>query len=1272
MALFSDLGGWFDRLGDNKFSTTAGVPKAFESISVFTEKIATSATDAAKPRPRASDKTDHDARRISASKPKHPRLSRSVHLMRSEYDVVVIGSGYGGGVAASRMARAGKSVAVLEMGKEKWPGEYPSTLMEVLPEFHISGSTGRATASCKSVAAGSSTGMYNLVLGHGQNAFVGKGLGGTSLINANVYLECDKRTLALGAWPSELRTDPSALEPYYTRAAEMLQPTAYPEDLPTPKKLSVLEKQAEALGQKQNFYRAPQTTFFQEGLNHAGVQMKASTCSGQDCTGVNDGSKNSVLMNYIPDAWNWGAEMFCECEVRHISRDATGDGYVIFFAWHGAGREKFGDHFHRSLMWVRAKELCFLGAGSLGTTEILLRSRAHGLELSPMVGQKLSGNGDILSFGYDTDEVVNGIGRAKPTTDPPSGPTITGIIDNRDAISSPNVLDAYIMQEGAIPEALAPLIQSMLELLPGKQQPERSNAKDQLQHLMSRAEARFLGPYSKGGSVNRTQVYLIMSHDSNEAILSLENDKPRLQFLGVGRTEHVKKLNGVLAKATHAIGGTLVNTPFHAAFNQQEQITVHPLGGVVMSSDGTGRRGATNHLGQVFSGEGSEVHKGLVCVDGAVIPTSLGVNPFATITALTERSVDLIARQRGLRINWTKNGRLDLFGSPARSFPSPPDLARAHKVMQITAATGGVQFTEIMEGHIHVGNDLDDFASAEETAKSSSSSGLLYLSVSSPRRRNQDAVATGTLSCRALSKDPLLVRGRVEFFSADKSVSEGSNLVYSLTLQSTDGMAYHMHGKKDLTPEMAFSVTSTWRATTVLRTTITNTDGLLAGKGILRIPWRNFTSELKTLQSTLPNGNNLLDRASTVADFVGNFAQNTASFYLGPLGKLQLSPPKADIIPDGSLPPKPAPISTIQLTAADGVPSTLRTWAATTAPPTQKHHILMIPGASVSHEIFALPTVPTNAVDYLTARGHAVSVLSHRFAATPVSARGGTCHEARLDVLAALQHLRAEQQQQGQQKRTIYVVAHCMGAVATAIGLLDGTIPAAWLAGLTCTQVFAHLVFGKWNALKAGSPWLPEAYAGVAGSQWFPMTAEEEDREEEAGRAGGKEGRVVVQRLIDQALRFYPVERRAEVCRSAVCHRFSLTYGRCWEHANLNKETHDGLANVLGGVHMRMLRQTMAMGRAGRVLDGEGKDTVATDEGLERLRGLPILFVSGGANVVFDPESTFITYDVLRRRFGPDLYQRRVVQGYGHLDTWMGKNSVRDVFPVIGDHISSL
>ena len=49
-----------------------------------------------------------------------PRLSISVELMKHQYDVVVIGSGYGGGVAASRMARGGQSVCLLELGKEKW------------------------------------------------------------------------------------------------------------------------------------------------------------------------------------------------------------------------------------------------------------------------------------------------------------------------------------------------------------------------------------------------------------------------------------------------------------------------------------------------------------------------------------------------------------------------------------------------------------------------------------------------------------------------------------------------------------------------------------------------------------------------------------------------------------------------------------------------------------------------------------------------------------------------------------------------------------------------------------------------------------------------------------------------------------------------------------------------------------------------------------------------------------------------------------------------
>lgn len=91
----------------------------------------------------------------------------------------------------------------------------------------------------------------------------------------------------------------------------MLQPVPYPEHFRTLLKLKVFEEQAELLGPqyKERFKRVPLTTAFKDGFNNMGVFQHASTLSGEDATGINDGSKNSTLMNYLPDAWNRGAEM---------------------------------------------------------------------------------------------------------------------------------------------------------------------------------------------------------------------------------------------------------------------------------------------------------------------------------------------------------------------------------------------------------------------------------------------------------------------------------------------------------------------------------------------------------------------------------------------------------------------------------------------------------------------------------------------------------------------------------------------------------------------------------------------------------------------------------------------------------------------------------------------------------------------------------------------------------------------------------------------------
>lgn len=651
---------------------------------------------------------------------------------------------------------------------------------------------------------------------------------------------------------------------------------------------------------------------------------------------------------------------FCECEVRYVKRDPSNNAWLVLFAWHGDKRSKF-ENFYKELMWVKARDFVFLGAGTLGTTEILLRSRDHGLKTSPEVGRGMSGNGDILSFGYNTDFEVNAIGREDPENHPPVGPTITGVIDMRDTM--PDVLDGYVLEEGAAPEALAKLLQGMLELMPGKVYPENYGLTEKLRHLFSRAEARLLGPYSPGGSVNRTQIYLIMSHDSNEATLTLENGKPYLRFLGVGRSAHVKELNEMLARATSKIGGTLVNSPFYALLGEEE-ITVHPIGGANMSSDGTGRNGATNHFGEVFTGTGEDVHPGLVVVDGSVIPCALGVNPFATITALAERSVEGVAAKRQIRIDYsTRNSRLNLFGSPMRSFPLTRDMARAQHAISSAAGKSGIRFTEVMEGYLYIGDDIEDFQVAADAAQGSSTSARFLLSVDSYSTQNliersdHAALATGTFACGALSRDPFMVlRGEVQFFSLDTDVADGKNLAYKLDLLSSGGELLHFNGYKIIDSKIAFSASKTWKATTTLYVTLTRPDKTVVARGVLIIPWRNFVSELASFGQT---GSTISGRIGATVDFLGYFASQTAGYFFSPLRALQYP----TLTTNGYYQKQP-PTEIVTLTAQDGIQTFMHVYTPDfTSSPRQNNQngvngklppILMIPGAAVDHQVALL------------------------------------------------------------------------------------------------------------------------------------------------------------------------------------------------------------------------------------------------------------------------------------------------------------------------------
>lgn len=112
----------------------------------------------------------HQNNKETAQSQRFPRISKPIELIQPSYDCVVIGSGYGGGIAASRMARTGQSVCVLERGEERWPGEYPVCLKEVFGQLHVTGADTRLP-----LGFGTPTGMYHILAGQGQSALVCNG-----------------------------------------------------------------------------------------------------------------------------------------------------------------------------------------------------------------------------------------------------------------------------------------------------------------------------------------------------------------------------------------------------------------------------------------------------------------------------------------------------------------------------------------------------------------------------------------------------------------------------------------------------------------------------------------------------------------------------------------------------------------------------------------------------------------------------------------------------------------------------------------------------------------------------------------------------------------------------------------------------------------------------------------------------------------------------------------------------------------------------------------
>jgi cholesterol oxidase len=1129
-----------------------------------------------------------------------PRLASSIDRIQAEYDVVVVGSGYGAAIAASRMARAGRSVCVLERGKEFQPGEYPRTPTQAVEQLQV---------DLPGARIGPRTGLYDLRLNEDINVAIGCGLGGTSLINANVSLRPEPRVFEDPRWPAPLRGgEDAALAAGFERAIEMLEPTPYPDDFPRLRKLQALRDSGEHLAPGKT-YCPPINVTFRDGINRVGVEQHACTLCGDCVSGCNYGAKNTLIMNYLPDARNHGAEIFTETSVQRLER--RDDRWLVYYEPVGVGREKFD----APELFVRAR-MVILGAGSLGSTEILLRSKAAGLPLSGVVGRRFTSNGDVLGFAYNNDRKIDGIGFGAhpPQGRTPVGPCITGVIDLR---SQPRLDDGMVIEEGSLPGALALVLPAALSAgaaLVGHDTDR--GLRDAIRERMRALESQILGAYH--GAVRNTQTFLVMAHDDGAGRLVLEDGRLRIRWPGVGDQPVFRKVNDCLERATEALGGTYVKNPAWSALLKHNLITVHPLGGCVMAE--RAEDGATDHKGRVFRGEsGTEVHEGLYVCDGAIVPRPLGVNPLLTISALAERCSALIAQDRGWQIDY--------------ALPSP-------SASTAQTAALGVRFTETMRGYVSLGA-RGSFEEAADAGRASGSPLEFTLTIESQDLDRMltdpahQASMVGTVSAPALSPQPLVVTdGVFNLFVIDPDQVGTRRMRYRMRLTTTDGRIIYFDGFKVVHDDPGLDL---WPDTTTLYITLyegADASAPVAGKGILKIAPADFARQLTTIQVT--NASGPIERLEALARFGRYFAGVLYDTY----GEVFHRP----TVFDPSAPPRqkrplraPAP-EFFAFTATDGVPLRLTRYRAGGKGP-----VMLVHGLGVSSLIFSIDTIETNLVEYLAARGYDVWLLDFRASIDlPASRTQFTADDvATRDYPAAIDKIR-----QVTSASSVQVVVHCFGSTTFFMAMLAGL---QGVRSAVCSQIATHIVAPPMTRLKAGLH-MPDMLEmlGVESLTAYVDT-----------HADWK------QRLLDRALGFAPTAPEQR-CTSATCHRISFLYAPLYRHEQLNAATHDALHEMFGIANMRAFEHLSVLVRTGHLVAADGSEVYLPH--LERLK-LPITFLHGGQNECFLPESTRITFDTLCGAHGAALYRRHVIDGYGHIDCIFGKDAARDVYPHLLQHL---
>ena len=529
------------------------------------------------------------------------------------FDFVIVGSGFGGSVAALRLVEKGYSVLVMERGKRFRDQDFAATNWQAwkylwMPKVRFFG--------ILQISA-----FRNVIALHGS------GVGGGSLGYANVMMQPSDKLFEAPAW-KHLADWKTILQPHYETARCILgvapNPRFWASDF-------ILKDIAAELGREHTF-RATEGAFFYGKPSvevpdpyFGGEGPARSGCKhcGGCMVGCRNNAKNTLVKNYLYFAEKWGAKIWAECEARDVRPLPPGqpDGarYEIIYRSSTA----FLLNPQRT---VRTRNVVF-SAGALGTLRLLFRCRDVTRSL-PRVSSRL---GDMVRTN---SEALLGATAHSGNQNYSEGIAITSIFHADDVTT--------------IEPVRYPAGSSLMRFLTGPLIEQEGNFWRRLFLTLRQIITRpsdFARTHFLPGWAERTTILLVMQTEDNRIRMRLGRSLFTLFQRGlVSRPDEIatipskidigheitrrfaKRIDGIPAGS---INESLLNIP----------MTAHILGGVPFGQDE--REGVIDLNCQIYN------YPGLYVVDGSIMPANPGVNPSLTITALAEYAMQRMPDKEG-------------------------------------------------------------------------------------------------------------------------------------------------------------------------------------------------------------------------------------------------------------------------------------------------------------------------------------------------------------------------------------------------------------------------------------------------------------------------------------------------------------------------------------------------------------------------------------------------------------------------------------------------